>query len=77
MATVQEPRETITATLNTLSPFERSVVVAYFMDGDPVGRIMCRHKLKRPEVVAAIETALAAMKNGLRSRGIRTVADVI
>ena len=67
MLTLQEPHDTITTALATLPPLERSVVVAYFMDGDPVGRIMCRHKLKRPEVVAAIETALAAMRNGLRN----------
>jgi DNA-directed RNA polymerase specialized sigma24 family protein len=75
--TVQEPHDTITAALATLPPFERSVVVAYFIDGDPIGRIMRRSTLKRPEVVAAIETALVAMKDVLRGRGIRAVADVI
>ena len=77
MLTIQEPHDTITAALATLPAFERSVVIAYFIDGDPIGRIMRRYKLKRREVVAAIESALAAMRNTLRSRGIRAVADVI
>ena len=75
--TFHEPHTTITEALATLPPFERCFVIAYFIDGDPVGRIMRRYKLKRSEVVAAIETALAAMRSSLHSRGIRTVADVI
>ena len=38
---------------------------------------MRRSELKRPKVVAAIETALAGMQHALRSRGIRAVANVI
>ena len=75
--TVQEPYDTITAALETLPPFERSVVIAYFIEGDPIGRIMRQYKLKRREVEAAIETGLAAMRNALWRRGIRAVADVI
>lgn len=60
-----------------MPPCERCVVVAYFIDGGRIQRIMRRYELKRPKVVAAIETALAGMRDALRGRGIRAVADVI
>lgn len=63
--------------VNDLPPDLRKVVEAYFFDGESVGKIQRRHKLKRQDLEAIIEAALDTMRLALRSRGVRAVADVI
>lgn len=75
--TTNEPHGTIETALETLSPFERTIVSAHFFDGDPVGRITRNYNLKRADVEALIGTALTTMKTLLRSRGIKSVGDVV
>jgi len=75
--TTNEPQGIIETALESLSPFERSIVFAHFIDGDPIGRIARTSELKRADVDNLIGTALTKMKTALRYRGVRSVEDVI
>ena len=77
MLTTNEPQGTIETALESLSPVERSIVFAHFIDGDPIGRIARTSELKRADVDNLIGTALAKMKATLQRKGVRSIVDVV
>jgi DNA-directed RNA polymerase specialized sigma24 family protein len=62
---------------SALPPDVRTVVEAHFLDGDSIFKIQRRFGVKRRDVEAMIETALAEMGMAFRSHGVRGMTDVI
>jgi hypothetical protein len=77
LVTIHEPNQTITAALEMLPPFERTLMTDHFLDGASVHTLARRHKLKRQDLEVMIEAALVTMRMALRGRGVWSVDDVI
>lgn len=69
--------EFVSFATSALPPDVRTIVEAHFLDGDSVFKIQRRFGVKRRDVEAIIEAALAEMETALRSRGVRGMTDVI
>jgi hypothetical protein len=69
--------ELVTTIVSDLPPDVRSIIEQHFQDGESVFKIQRQCWMKRRDVEAKIETALATMRIAMRSRGVRAVPDVI
>jgi hypothetical protein len=69
--------ELLTTALNDLPPNDRAIVEAHFFDGESMFKIQRHRKMRRRDLENMIEAALATMRTSLRSRGVRSVSDVI
>jgi hypothetical protein len=74
---LSNPADLAAALVHDLPSDIRSIVEAYFFDGESIFKLQRRYKLKRRDLEAMIEAALVSMRVTLRSRGVRAVADVI
>jgi hypothetical protein len=71
------PAELAATLVQDLPPHVRKIVEARFFDGESILKIQRRYKLKRRDLEAMIQTALATMRTALEIRKIRAVGDVI
>lgn len=70
------PTDLLAAALDDLPPEIRSILEAYFFNGESTFKIQRHTQMKHRDVETAIETGLSIMRAVLKDLGITTMADL-